>query len=150
MAKTTSTPAGFDQLFYQFPYHVFVGGNYHLADSFAIFHNKIVLRKVNEDDPYFAPVIGINGTGVFKTVIPFFNASPLRGLIWASYPLGSSINNPVGISFRSSGFNTTGSVKLARMSIPADISVLYCGSGLLDILTIFTCIRLFLKKTANI
>lgn len=78
--------------------------------------------------------------GVFKHVIPCLIARPLRGLTWASNPWGNSIKSPVGISALSSGFNSTVSVKLALMSIPAAPAVSYAGNGLDDRLIIFTCI----------
>jgi hypothetical protein len=73
-------------------------------------------------------------------VIPFFNAKPLRGRIWASKPAGISTNKPVGISFLSNGFNTTGPGKKALKSIPADNSVLQAGNSLFDLFTILISI----------
>ena len=74
--------------------------------------------------------------GEFNTVIPLFSASPLLGLIWASYPSSNAILIPVGISLRSIGFKVTGASRNALKSIPADCSVAYVGNGLLLRLTI--------------
>ena len=52
---------------------------------------------------------------------------------------------PVGISFRSRGFKTTGSARFARMSIPADSGVAYPGSGWCDLFMIFTSINSFIS-----
>lgn len=76
--------------------------------------------------------------GVFRQVIPCFTANPLLGLTCASYPSGISIVRPVGISFRSIGFNVTASVKSARKSIPEEPFVAYSGKGLLEVFTMFT------------
>ena len=61
--------------------------------------------------------------GVLSTVTPCFSASPLRGLIWASKPTGSSMRKPVGMSLLSKGRSVTDASRLARRSIPALCSV---------------------------
>src|SRR5690606_38537514 len=71
-----------------------------------------------------------------------FAASPLRGLTCASYPSGSSMNNPVLMMALSSDFSTTGASRLARRSIPADAEVSYDGSACFDLLMIFICMVL--------
>src|SRR5690554_3035615 len=81
--------------------------------------------------------------GEFKTLIPYFNAKPLRGRTWASYPAGSSMNNPVGMSFRSNDFKTKGSFRFAQRSIPAESPVLYSGRGCSDLLIILIFIRFY-------
>lgn len=63
-------------------------------------------------------------------------AMPLRGLTWASYPEGISINKPVGTSTLSIGFSVSGSVILALMSIPDAPAVAYCGRSLEEVFTI--------------
>src|SRR5690606_28538065 len=81
--------------------------------------------------------------GEFKTLIPCFSAKPLRGRTWASYPAGSSMNNPVGTSFRSNDFKTNGSFRFAQRSIPAESPVLYSGSRCSDLLIILIFIRFY-------
>ena len=48
------------------------------------------------------------------------------------------MNNPVGMSARSSGFKVTGSSRFALKSMPALPEVSYCGSGYDDRLMILT------------
>ena len=42
------------------------------------------------------------------------------------------MNNPVGINVRSNGCSVTGSLRLARRSMPAERPVAYAGSGCAD------------------
>ena len=79
--------------------------------------------------------------GEFSTVIPFFKASPLRGRICASNPCGIAMNSPVGTRHRCMGAKEIGSEILARISIPAESSVAYAGSGCFDLL--ITCMFIF-------
>ena len=67
-----------DRHFHQL--RLFVTGDDHLSDTFAVFHDKVLLREVDEDDAHFSAIVCIHSAGVFNTVIPFFRARPLRGL----------------------------------------------------------------------
>src|SRR6478752_1555779 len=78
--------------------------------------------------------------GVFKTVIPFFSARLLRGLICASNPSGNSTNKPVGTATLCKGSKTKGSSKCALISIPEEPPVPYDGKGLEEWLIIRTVI----------
>mgnify|MGYP002561159917 CR=1 FL=1 len=77
---------------------------------------------------------------VEEHVLTCFKANPLRGLIWASYPCGSSIYNPVGINARSRGCNVTSLSIFAFKSNPAEYSVAYSGSVWRDLFIILTFI----------
>ena len=49
-----------------FPYGLFVSGYYHLANSLAVFYNKIVRREIYEYYTYLATIIGVDGAGRIK------------------------------------------------------------------------------------
>ena len=101
---------------------LFVTGDNHLGDALAVVDDKLLLREVDEQHTHLAAIVGMV-PGLFKTVMPFFRASPLRGRICASKPAGSAMCKPVGMSRRSKGLSTMGSSRLARRSMPALCSV---------------------------
>src|SRR5690348_13768513 len=67
--------------------------------------------------------------GALIMVIPFLDARPLRGRIWASKPGGTAIAKPQGISLISPRFTAVGPVTAACRSKPAACSVMRRGSG---------------------
>lgn len=60
---------------------------------------KSSFEKLIQNNTNLSSIIGINRTRRIENPYSLFNASPLRGRIWASYPSGSSIYNPVGIRY---------------------------------------------------
>ena len=55
MSETTATPLGLIDLFDFDPFRLFVPGYYHLANTFAILDDKIVVRQIDEYDSNFRP-----------------------------------------------------------------------------------------------
>ena len=43
-----------------FPLHLLMTGDNHLSYTLSIFYDKILDRKINEDDAYFTPIVSIN------------------------------------------------------------------------------------------
>src|SRR4051812_38845958 len=87
--------------------------------------------------------------GELSTVIPCFAASPLRGLICASNPGGSSIERPVGTSSLCSGFSNTALSRFAFRSRPAASWVAYSGSACLELLITLTSMSFHLFEVIN-
>lgn len=60
MSKSASSAFGFVELLHLNPFGLFVAGNDHLANSFAVLNLEIFGRKVDEDYTYFTAIVGIN------------------------------------------------------------------------------------------
>ena len=63
MSKAAGATFGGRQFGYFDPFGLFMAGYHHLANAFAIGHDEINVRQVDEYDAYFAPIIGIDGAG---------------------------------------------------------------------------------------
>ena len=50
-------------------------GDHHLSDPLPVIHDEVLIRQVNQQYAHLTTVVR-----EFSTVIPFFKASPLRGL----------------------------------------------------------------------
>mgnify|MGYP007112425291 CR=1 FL=1 len=91
MSETSGTPLCLIEYLHFLPFGLLIAGNDHLCNAFSVFYHKIFGRQVHHNHPDLASVVGIDGSGVFSRVTPFFSASPLRGRICASYPSGNAM-----------------------------------------------------------
>ena len=66
MPEATFATLGLVENFDLFPYGLFVSGYYHLANSLAVFYNKIVRREIYEYYTYLATIVGIDSAGRIK------------------------------------------------------------------------------------
>ena len=76
MSKTASSSFCLFQNFCNFPLHRFVRSNYHLANPFPVLYCEIFVRQVNQNHPYFSPVICINRPRGIQYCNPFFECQP--------------------------------------------------------------------------
>ena len=72
MTKSACSAFGFVKFLHLNPFGLFVAGNDHLANAFAVLNLEIFGRKVDEDYANFTAIVGID------------SARPLRGRICAS------------------------------------------------------------------
>ncbi|EJW94171.1 hypothetical protein EVA_17724 [gut metagenome] len=63
MSESTCTALGFIEHFNRSPFHYFMTGYNHLGDAFAILHHKVFLREVDEDNPDFTTIVGVDRSG---------------------------------------------------------------------------------------
>jgi multisubunit Na+/H+ antiporter MnhB subunit len=74
MSKSSGSSISFAQHIYFQPLSLNVLCNNHLTNTFAIVYYKIFVRKINQNNANFAPIIGIDVTGELSTVIHVFIA----------------------------------------------------------------------------
>ena len=63
MTESSGSPIGFTKFGNLYPFSLGMTGNNHLANTFTIVYNKILGRKIHQDDANFASVVGINRSG---------------------------------------------------------------------------------------
>ena len=60
MSETTGSAIGFFQHFNRFPSNMFMPGNNHLANTLTVLNHKLFVRQVDQDNPNFATIVGID------------------------------------------------------------------------------------------
>ena len=63
MSKSACSAFGFVKFLHLNPFGLFVAGNDHLANAFAVLNLEIFGRKVDEDYTYFTAIVGIDCAG---------------------------------------------------------------------------------------
>lgn len=63
MAKSTHTTLSLVERIYRFPLHSGMLCNHHLTNTFSVLYGKIDIRKIDQNHPYFTPIIGIDSSG---------------------------------------------------------------------------------------
>ena len=63
MSKSACSAFGFVKFLHLNPFSLFVAGNDHLANAFAVLNLEIFGRKIDEYYAYFATIVGIDGAG---------------------------------------------------------------------------------------
>ena len=79
MSETSFAPFGNRKGINLIPGNMFKPGNHHLRDSFARVQQERGIRKIDQDNPDFSPVIGINGTGGIYNGDTVFGGKPAAG-----------------------------------------------------------------------
>lgn len=81
MTETTGTSLRGFECVYFLPGRLTMRGNHHLTDSFSVFDLHFLLRQIDQNNPYFAPVVGINSAGSVQYGESFFEGQTAAGLI---------------------------------------------------------------------
>ena len=63
MSKSACSAFGFVKFFNLNPFGLFVAGNDHLANTFAVLNLEIFGRKIDEYYAYFTTIVGIDCAG---------------------------------------------------------------------------------------
>ena len=74
MPEATCTPFRFVQDLYFLPYRLLMTCNHHLCNTFPIFNDKRLSRKIHQDNTNLPTIIGINCSGRIQDSNPFLQS----------------------------------------------------------------------------
>ena len=63
VSEAAAATLGVAEFLHLYDFGLLVAGDDHLGDALAVVDDEVFLREVDEDDAYFAAVVGVDGAG---------------------------------------------------------------------------------------